>query len=56
MRFKPFTLIVDGKLQGYFSSLNSAKYALQQIKQSCLVNNYRIYDEGAGRQELVEEL
>ena len=55
MIINPYTLIVDGKLVGYFRSIPAARYAMDRIKEMVDAKRFSIYYEGGDRQELVEE-
>lgn len=55
METKPYTLIIDGKLQGFYKTLQSAKYTVDQITPSKDKPSIKIYREEKEGQTLVHE-
>lgn len=52
---KPYTLIIDGALQGYYGSFRATLYALTMLSNTLKGKSVKIYHETATEQKLVHE-
>jgi hypothetical protein len=50
---EPYTLTIDGKLQGFYESLRMALHAAATFRKSGA--SIKVYFEGASQQQLVHE-